>query len=341
MDRRIRQTALTIEELLDRRLRRRVDGRAKIDPYRGFGRSGDVIVRGRVLRDRIITRARSAEPVWRSLLNAYRRFESDEIPGAHVRVSMADATLDTITNDEGFFEARLQPHALDSQALWHDVRLELEGSEQIATGHILVPPPSATLGIISDIDDTIVQTGATSLRSMIRTVALSNAAMRTAFEGVADLYQALHRDLNPIFYVSSSPWNLYDLLSDFMDLSGIPPGPMFLQDWGLDEVTLIHAPHATHKLREIDALLAFYPELPFVLIGDSGQQDPEIYLQVIRNHPGRIRAAFIRDVTGDVRDRGVTSIADAAREAGTPMRYVADSATALREATALGILGSS
>jgi phosphatidate phosphatase APP1 len=59
---------------------------------------------------------------------------------------------------------------------------------------------------------------------------------------------------------------------------------------------------------------------------------------VIRNHPGRIRAAFIRDVTGDVRDRGVVAIADAAKEAGTPMRYVADSATALREAAELGIV---
>ena len=329
---------MTIEGLLDRRLSDRVDGRTIIAPFRGFGRAGELIVRGRVLREKQITRARSAESVWRSLLNAYRRFESDEIAGARVRATIAGAAIETLTNAEGHFEFRLQTQSLDPQLLWHEVRLELADHPHIATGHVLVPPAGVEFGIISDIDDTIVLTGATSLRTMIRTVALSNAAMRTAFEGVADLYRALHRDVNPIFYVSSSPWNLYDLLADFMEIHSIPPGPMFLQDWGLDEVTLIHAPHTTHKLREIQALLDFYPSLRFILIGDSGQHDPEIYLQVIQSNPARIAAVFIRDVTVDVRDRAVTAITDSARSANVPMFYVADSAAALREAQKLGLV---
>ena len=331
----LHRTALRIERILDARTASRGDAKPVIVPYRGFGRGTELRVRGRVLAEKNITRARSAEPVWRSVLNAYRRFQSDEIAGATVRASIPGAVMETVTNDEGHFEVILQSPQVDPLQLWHEVHLELVGRNVTAVAHAVVPPANAAFGIISDIDDTIVRTGATSLRTMIQSVVLHNAATRLPFEGVSELYARLVGTTNPLFYVSSSPWNLYDLLADYMDLNAIPPGPMFLQDWGLDDVTLIHAPHETHKTQQIQLLLDFYPELPFVLIGDSGQHDPEIYLQVIRSHPGRIRAAFIRDVTDELRDRAVSALIEDAKSAGVPMFYVPDSAAALEEARKL------
>jgi phosphatidate phosphatase APP1 len=206
-----------------------------------------------------------------------------------------------------------------------------------AVGHVIVPPSTAAFGVISDIDDTVIVTGATNLGQMMRSLLFENAATRVAFEGIADLYKALHRDRNPIFYVSSSPWNLYDLLADFMAINGIPHGPMFLQDWGIDESTLLHTSHQLHKTREIQSILEYYPRLPFVLIGDSGQRDPEIYLQVIRANPGRIRVAYIRDVTAAPRDRAVGLIAEEAAVAGAEIVHVADSRAALAHANRLGL----
>ena len=81
--------------------------------------------------------------------------------------------------------------------------------------------------------------------SMTRSI-ISNAAARLPFEGVADLYRALHADRNPLFYVSSSPWNLYELLDDYMEINKIPHGPMLLQDWGIEETVLILASHEEH-----------------------------------------------------------------------------------------------
>lgn len=340
MKQHLHQAGLRIERILDARSSARGDARPIVLPYRGFGRGNELRVRGRVLAEKNVTRARSAEPMWRSVLNAYRRFQSDEIAGATVRAAIADAVIDTVTNEEGHFSAILQPREVDPIQLWHEVRLELIGRNATALAHVVVPPVDAAFGIISDIDDTIVRTGATSLRTMIQSVLLHNAATRLPFEGVAELYTQLIAGKNPVFYVSSSPWNLYDLLADYMDLNGIPPGPMFLQDWGLDEVTLIHAPHEMHKMREIQLLLDFYPTLPFVLIGDSGQHDPEIYLQVIRSRPGRILAAFIRDVTHDVRDRAVAALIDESRAAGVPMFYVEDSDAALEHARAVGLVAA-
>ena len=335
--------ALTeMERHFDRLVPAETAGRATvIAPYRGFGRGHELIIRGRVLAEKLITRAATDEPVWRNLVNAYRRFQSDEVRGAKVTAAYRDAVVETVSNIEGHFQVVLKPSMVDEELLWHEVTLKLDDGSTSAIGHVIVPPAHAEFGVISDIDDTVIVTGATSLSQMIRGILMENAATRVAFEGIADLYKALHRDRNPIFYVSSSPWNLYDLLADFMSINGIPHGPMFLQDWGIEESTLLHAPHDLHKTREIQSILDYYPSLPFVLIGDSGQRDPEIYLQVIRANPGRVRVAYIRDVTPEVRDRAVTLVAEQAAAAGTEMIYVPDSAAALAHAARLGLTSGS
>lgn len=332
-------SALTeIERHFDRALPLEPGARKRvIAPYRGFGRGRELMIRGRVLAEKIITRGSTDEPVWRNVLNAYRRFQSDEVPGAKVTAAYRDAVVETVSDPEGHFQVLLKPSIVDEELLWHEVTLTLDGGAGSAVGHVMVPPAHAEFGVISDIDDTVLVTGATDLKQMIRSILFENAATRVAFEGIAELYKALHRDRNPIFYVSSSPWNLYDLLADFMAINGIPHGPMFLQDWGIEKTTLIHAPHDMHKTREIQSILDYYSQLPFVLIGDSGQRDPEIYLQVIRANPGRVRAAYIRDVTPDLRDRTVTVIAQEAAAAGTEMLYVPDSAAALAHAARIGL----
>ncbi len=331
-------TAAELERRFDRRLAGRpVTRRVVISPYRGFGNERELLVRGRVLVDKRVTRATAAEPLWRNVLNTYRRFQSDELSNARIVAAYRDAVVESVTNEEGYFLIRLPG---DAAGGWRDVRLTLPDYAAEATAHVLVPRDDAQFGIISDIDDTIVRTNATSLLGMTRSI-ISNAAARLPFEGVADLYRALHADRNPIFYVSSSPWNLYELLHDYMDINKIPHGPMLLQDWGIEESVLILASHAEHKMAQINSIMDYYPALKFVLIGDSGQHDPEIYLQVVRAHPGRVLAAFIRDVTADLRDRAVARIIEESNAAGVEMLYVKDSSEALEHATRIGLIRSS
>jgi phosphatidate phosphatase APP1 len=331
----LHRTAHEIERRLDRRMAgKRVFERVAISPYRGFGRAGELYVRGRVIVEKGVTRVTGAEPLWRNVLNTYRRFQSDEVAGARIVASYRDSVVESVSDEEGYFRIRLQG---DAPGGWNEVGLQAPDHSATATAHVLVPSTEARFGVISDIDDTVVRTNATSLLGMARSI-INNASARLPFEGVTDLYRALQGERNPIFYVSSSPWNLYELLHDFMEINGIPHGPMFLQDWGLDEATFILAAHTDHKLAQIGTLVEYYPDLKFVLLGDSGQHDPEIYLQVIQSHPGRILAAFIRDVTPDLRDKGVAEIIKQSNAAGVEMLYVSDSAQALEHARRLGLV---
>jgi phosphatidate phosphatase APP1 len=315
----------------------------EIMPYRGHGTPHELFLKGRVLEERGITSSGQYDSVWDNLRNMARRFASDEVPGARVRASFGQLTVDAAADEEGFFDVRFEvPEPLTGG--WHPVGLELlhpgspGGGPVRSTGRVLVPS-EARFGIISDIDDTVVRSSATNVMKMARIVLLNNAHTRLPFEGVGAFYEALQRGTdggarNPIFYVSSSPWNIYDVLEDFLDVHGVPEGPLFLKDWS----PTVLGKHRGHKLGIIRTLLGTYPDLPFVLIGDSGEEDPEIYSQVVREHPGRVRAVYIRDVTSAERDAEVKAIAEEVRKLGVEMVPVPDTASAAEHAATAGLI---
>lgn len=168
---------------------------------------------------------------------------------------------------------------------------------------VLAPGTDDHWAIISDIDDTVIETGATDFAANWRRVVLEQPGERLAVPGAADLYRTIARDhaapTRPFFYVSSSPWNLYGFLTQFMELNRIPHGPLFLKDLGIDASKFIDSGHKTHKLDAIGKILRFYPDHRFLLIGDNGQRDVEIYTEVVEASPQRIAGVFIRDVTGE------------------------------------------
>lgn len=351
----IRQFGLNMEEQFDTlkwQLKRRLDSAdpVLILPYRGHGTPQALYLKGRVLEDEGITVAADNDTVWENLLAMYRRFESDEVPQARLQIQFQSVVQEVLTDEEGYFEVQLRPEQpLPRDVLWHRVQLQLldevvPGQGPVrTTGEALVPPPESEFGVISDIDDTILKTYATDWLRVARVTFLGNARTRLPFPGVAAFYRALQRgtgdtSYNPIFYVSSSPWNLYDLLVDFMELQSIPAGPLFLRDLGFDEHKFIESGHHEHKLSQIGHILETHPDLPFILIGDSGQQDPEIYQQVVKTFPGRIRAIYIRDVTLDERDAAVRTIADALRQDAVEMLLVPDTVAAAEHAVERGFI---
>ncbi|QJW88206.1 DUF2183 domain-containing protein [Spirosoma taeanense] len=323
----------------------------KIVYYRGFGSPTAVWLKGRVLRERDLSTPSDNDTFWQNLLATYQRFDSDEVPGVTVRVEAFGLAYTALTDEEGYFEVTINPpNDLPPGRAWFPVRYSLDGVVQptgesvVKDGHLMISPPYSQFGTISDIDDTVLVTGATNLLQTARLTFLGNAYTRLPFGGVAAFYRALQSGpvttlFNPIYFVSSSPWNLYDLLVDFFRIQGIPKGPILLRDLGFDPALLSSASHHTHKLAMIRKVLDVNPQLPFVLIGDSGQQDPEIYAQVVRENPGRIQAIYIRDVSvEDRRDEAVRELIQATNADNVPMLLVSDTVAAAEHAASLGLI---
>jgi phosphatidate phosphatase APP1 len=290
----------TIRRPLDRRLR--PNRPVRIVPYRGYGTPDRVHVRGRVLHGRPPGPASPHDRWWRNLAAAYRRLESDEVPRARVRARFAGDVIDSAADAEGHFQVVLQPREPLEDGFWHHAHVELlHPAGQGATEAVAIPR-TPRFGVISDLDDTVLRTDVRNIIRMGREVLFGNAHTRVPFAGVGAFYRALHDahgDGNPIFYVSSSPWNLHDVLDEFLRLHRIPPGPMHLRDWGISRSEVLPTGHHGHKRSAIDRILATYPGLPFILVGDSGQEDPEIYREVVHDHPHRVLAVYIRNVVPD------------------------------------------
>ncbi len=339
------------ERLLDgtaHRLRRRFDRyRAEIHPYRGFGGPGGMVVWGRVLNDNGVAESIESDTTWDNVKAMARRFNTIEIPGVALDVEVAGDHVPATTDEEGYFRAEL-PAAPPGWAGWGAARVEVAGPDRVEYGGdaveapVLVPDPAARFGVISDIDDTVLPSGATRLWDLIRTTATNNARTRAPFPGVATFYAALTAGAsgpatNPIYYVSSSPWNLYDFLVEFMDVHVLPKGPILLRDLGIDEHRFIKGSHDDHKLDQIEAVFATVPDLPFVLIGDSGQRDPEIYAEAVRRHPGRVEAIYLRDLGVPARAQEVETLFGSFGEP-VPMLHVSDTAAAAHHAAQLGLV---
>lgn len=303
----------------------------QIVPYRGYGTPEKLWIKGRVLKDEGITAGKRDSPIWENVLNMYRRFETDEIPGARIRGQVA-ATEDWTTSDEeGFFELEFAlPTPLERDRLWQPIHLQLQAADypiksELVQGEAIVVSEQAEFGVISDIDDTIMHTASTNLLEMIWVVYLGNAYTRQPFPGVGSFYHALQRGQsgqagNPIFYVSSSAWNVYDLFVRFMEINAIPRGPIQLRDIELAPDNLLSFRHELHKREQICPILEAFPDLPFILIGDTGQQDAEIYAQLAEEYPGRILAIYLRDVSSAESDRHATI----GRLMKTPQEYGTD-----------------
>ncbi len=323
----------------------------EILPYRGYGTTQKFYLKGRVLEDEGLAPARANDTVWQNLWAMYKRFESDEIPHVRLQARFQEVSQELVTDEEGFFSLELDPtQPLSPDQLWHKVELKLldkvvpdQGVVE-TTGQVLVPPAQCEFGVISDIDDTIIKTQATSLVGMARITFFNNAKTRLPFKGVAGFYRALSRGTgqgnayNPIFYVSGSPWNLYDLLLEFMKIQQIPIGPLFLRDFGMSVDRFLKISTKRHKLNQIEQILNIYPDLPFILIGDSGEKDPEIYRQVVKDFPGRIQAIYIRDVGLDGRDEAVKVIIDELGREEVEMLLVPDTEVAAAHAVEQGFI---
>ena len=155
---------------------------------------------------------------------------------------------------------------------------------------------SRGVSIISDIDDTIKHSAITSgAREIFRNAFIRDLGDLT-IEGVKQWYNRLANMGVQVHYVSNSPWQLYPLLSTFFKMAGLPRGSYHLKQYS-GMLQGIFEPVAERKKATLDRLMSDFPERKFILIGDSGEADLEVYTDVVVEYPGRVLGVFIRDVT--------------------------------------------
>lgn len=195
-------------------------------------------------------------------------------------------------------QLHIEAAALGSSSKWLRFQVALPDADTRSFRGDALMVPAQGLSVISDIDDTIKESQVRERRELL----LNTFAREfVAVAGAADRYQALAKPAQTRFhYVSSGPTQLYPLLAQFLRSQHFPSGSMHLREsTSIANVIAGKGDSRAHKLAAIRQLLADFPERQFLLVGDSGEADPEIYGEVARAHPQQVVGIRIRDVSGD------------------------------------------
>jgi phosphatidate phosphatase APP1 len=314
----------------------------RVHPFSGFGPGDWALLGGRVLVGPPDGRAApprtgSAASRWAVLRANLLPFLSVEVPEAQVRVTLDGREVVVRADREGYLRVLLDEVQLPPGR--HRVTLTpVQPAGKPAVGTVHVPDPAADVAVVSDVDDTIVDSGiAHGLAAILSTMLLQDQSTRVPLTGAPELYRALAQGVSasverPFFYLSTSPWNLVGFLQGFLARHRFPDGPLVLTDWGPGADSLLRVSTRAHKLSTLRQLAQALPRSRFVLIGDSGQQDPAIYADFCAEHPGRVAAIYIRraGAAGPAGDQRAEQAERLLTEAGVPF-VLADNTEAMLE----------
>ena len=260
----------------------------RIIGFRGYRDGKGVLIKGQLISQDYQAPKREASR-WQNLKANVARLLARGVGGVKVTVTMGEQRRETKTDKQGFFHARF---TTDLRG-WQRATISAQGQEETVQALCDTSLP----GIISDVDDTFLTTHTAHLFKKIWLLLSRNAKTREAVKGMPAFYRATRRQA---FYVSSSSWELYDLIKDFCEEQEMPKGPYLLSEERLSTLRRDHH----DKERRIRDILRGY-DTTFILVGDDAQRDPHIYKAIAKAYPEKIEAVFIRatkdpDITREI-----------------------------------------
>ncbi|MFP7761612.1 App1 family protein [Marisediminicola sp. LYQ85] len=281
------RTETGVRDWLSRRAVRRGWTPAVI-PYSGYASGGHARVLGRV-----VLAPASVDPSGRRDVRGWRRLLTLESPGAEVHVELAGSTTTVRSNEAGIIDARIDfDSPVDSSTA--DATLTVGARDAIvASIHVVSEKP--VRGVVCDIDDTAWVTGISHpIRAAWRTLRGTSSTRKTV-PGMGRLLQAaVEGDHLPgVVYLSNGPWNLVGPVTRFLGKNHFPAGAVLMTDWGITPDRWFRDGQK-HKSSSLARLLDDFPHVTWVLVGDDGEHDPQLYRDLAESHPGRVAAIALR-----------------------------------------------
>ncbi len=290
--------AARLEDAVMRRIAdvlRRFGWRPLAVPYTGYGSAPAegpgwvrVLIRVKLSSPRAQPDEESSGGRW------WRKFFTVGLAGIPVSVQVGERVHEIRTDRGGYIDAVLTS---DLRSGWHQVPIRLTGRPATA-GQLRVIGPDERFGLISDIDDTVMITALPRPLLAFWNTFVVKETNRQPVPGMAALYARL-RQQEPdglVVYLSTGAWNVARAISRFLDRQEYPRGPLLMTDWGPTNEGWFRSGQE-HKHRQLRRLLSEFPQLRWVLVGDDGQHDPQLYEDLADEHPEALRMVLIRQLS--------------------------------------------
>jgi phosphatidate phosphatase APP1 len=326
-----------------KRLGINTDNTVKI--YKGYGHQKNLHLSGHVLKISSSPTITYHKSILRNIFQLFKLFFVKPVTGARVLLKWNDQRIHAVTESDGYFKFEWESEA-SVPAGFHKVQVDYTDHDgkviASAEGEFFVPHITQ-LGIISDIDDTFLVSHSSTIFKRLWTLFSNNARSRRAFEGVREHYRLLEQAQtdddtpNPLFYVSSSEWNLYDYLNEFLRIQKLPHG-IFLLSQLKRWYQLVKTGKTKHegKFARVVRIMNAFSKQRFILLGDNSQKDPEIYRSIVEHHPNRVFAVYIRNVSHNNKI-SLSTLEKSLKSAGIPFCFFKHSKEAIEHSISIGL----
>lgn len=274
-----------------------------------YGNDKEVNVKGRVLEAENISNSNSSDSKLKNFLRNIDILKNDEIKNLSIDINLNGKVVRAITDDEGIFNVKIKDFGQIKTGYGQVfANLSKDQSKYMANqavGKVTIQNyDDKAFGVVSDIDDTIKKSYVTDKLKAAKTLLFENYTTQEKFVGTPELYQALDKASDgsidgDIYYISGSPMQLSGSIESFLDYNHFPQGSVDLKRMGLGKNDDSLLQQIEYKLGKLRTLFETYPNKKFILFGDSGEKDPEIYKQISKEYPGRVIAIYINNVTSD------------------------------------------
>ncbi len=277
-----------VHRLVARRLVRR-GWVPTVVPYVGYGGADWARVLARVVLAPAGSAAQELEDV-----RGWRRFFTPWSGGVPVRLGVGTHVHETVSRPDGYVDVVVSH---DARPGWTTATLQA-GAAGAVEAPLRIVGPGTRLGLLSDIDDTVIVTMLPRPLVAFRNAFLVLESARRPVPGMARLYRQVLERHDDVFvvYLSTGAWNIAAPLGRFLARHGYPPGPLLLTDWGPTQTGWFRSGQA-HKRTELQRLFTEFPDLRWLLVGDDGQHDPSLYAEAAAAAPDSVLAVAIRQLT--------------------------------------------
>ena len=303
-----------------------------IFPFQGLRIDNSIHFEGQVIH--VSNSGNVANPddsLWKNLKRTYQLYTPTKIKKKErvLKIIIDSKEITTPLDKYGYFHIIIEIDETIIREL-HKVEFYLMNKQifinkEIGNSSLIINKDDFNIGVISDIDDTIIVSHSTNNIRKSALVGFKNAFSRKVVNETKELYDFLDSKAYQFFYVSNSETNLYLLIKWILKLNGLPDGPIYLKNIKSYRNIFKNKKRKTflekynHKINRIEKLFEYFPIKKFVLIGDSSQSDPEIYKYISLKHPDRIKAIFIRNITKKARKINLELISEELKAIGIPV----------------------
>lgn len=311
------------------------EGHVSVDA--AYGTAETLVVTGRAFEEPPLTPPEDEGSRLGNLFRSARLLDTDEYEDRPVTITVANRTFETLTNSDGVYRIRVDcgKQAFPLGRTEVSVKVEIEPGHSIETsGTAYIYPVNVPRVVVSDFDDTLCHTGATEGAEVIWRVLTWDPERMEPVEGMKGFLSALSKATDgapqlPVFYLSAGPINFQPRVEEFLERNSFPPGTLLLRNFGLGADADPFSSEK-YKTQHLAPLFEMYPEARFVLVGDSGEKDPEAYAGLRGDYPDRVAAIFIRRVGDADRPEDGARLSD--------MVVFREAAGAVKAARAQGLL---